>query len=197
VISFRPVPVDDSPLLTAEQFAAADWEQDLATPWTELTLGRLVTLDPPSPEHGAVVLNLSKALAGYLQRAPDEKGYACFEIGLVVARNPDTVRRPPISLFVEGERFAELERRVAQSRPALVIEIASTNDRRRDMRARVESYLALGVRTIWVADTVERSVHVIQPGRPPRVFSHGQSLIGKPVFADFKLPVGDLFKLPE
>jgi Uma2 family endonuclease len=147
--------------------------------------------------HGAVVLNFSKALAAYLQQAPDEQGYAGFEIGLIVARSPDTVRRPAVSFFVGGERFAELDRAVTETRPALVIEIGSTNDRRHAMRERVESYLNWGVRTVWVVDTLEKAVHRIQQGSQPRIFSGDQSLPGAPVFADFKVAVSSLFTMPE
>lgn len=183
--------------LTAEQFSARLEDNDFGPQWIELVAGRVVTLDPPDLVHGAVVLNLTKAIAEYLQGARDENGYACFEIGLVVARGPDTVRRPPISVFVDGERFAELERRVTETRPALVIEIASTNDRRNTMRARVESYLQWGIRTVWVADTAETAVHVIQSGRPPRIFKGDQTVPGSPVFGNFHVGANRLFEMPK
>ena len=131
--------MDTARLLTAEEFAAREGEDDLETRWSELVGGKIVSLEPPAPEHGAIVLNFAKAIAKYLQQARDEKGYAAFETGLLVARNPDTVRRPPVSFFVTGERFAELDSRLTETRPALVLEIASTNDRRRAMRERVEA----------------------------------------------------------
>jgi Uma2 family endonuclease len=191
--------VDSSPLLTAEEFAllSADDEGDFDVQRAELFQGRLAILEAPDLIHGAVVLNFSKALAAYLHKSPDEPGYAAFEIGLIVSRGPDTVRRPAVSLFVGGERFAELDRTVTETQPALVIEIASTNDRRRMMRDRVESYLNWGVRTVWVVDTAEKSVHGIQQGMSPRFFSGDQSIPCGPVFADFKLPVNALFVMPE
>jgi Uma2 family endonuclease len=191
--------VDSPPLLTAEEFALliADDEGDFDVQRAELLQGRLAILEAPDLIHGAVVLNFSKALAAYLHRSPDEQGYAAFEIGLIVSRDPDTVRRPPVSLFVGGERFAELDRTVTETRPALVIEIASTNDRRRMMRDRVESYLNWGVRTVWVVDTAEKSVHGIQQGKAPRLFSGNQSIPGGPVFADFKFPVNALFVMTD
>ena len=189
--------MDSFRLLTAEEFAAREGEDDFETRWSELVGGRIVSLEPPAPEHGAIVFNFAKAIAKYLQHAQDEKGYAGFETGLVVARNPDTVRRPPVSFFVTGERFAELDSRLTETRPALIVEVASTNDRRRAMRERVESYLQWGVRTVWVADPVEKNVHVLQSGRPPRQFAGSQSVLGSPVFANFRLAVTELFAMPE
>jgi Uma2 family endonuclease len=191
--------LDLSPLLTAEEFAELGFgdDEDLDLQRAELVQGRIAVLEAPDLIHGAAVLNFSKALAAHLHKSPDEPGYAAFEIGLIVARGPDTVRRPPVSFFVGGERFAELDRTVTETRPALVIEIASTNDRRRMMRDRVESYLDWGVRTVWVIDTTEKTVHAIQRGRPPRIFSGDQSIAGTPVSADFKLPVSALFVMPD
>jgi Uma2 family endonuclease len=190
--------MDSFRLLTAEEFTTlGDADEDFEPRWNELLGGRVVSLQPPPPEHGAVVLNFTKAIAAYLQKAADEKGYAGFETGLLVARDPDTVRRPPVSFFVTGERFAEVDSRLTETRPALVLEIASTNDRRRAMRDRVESYLAWGIRSVWVADSIEKCVHVLQTGRPPRIFSGSQSIPGTPIFANFRIGAGELFAMPE
>ncbi len=186
-----------SPVLTAEQFAELSDSEDFEFQRAELVRGEVEVLQEPDLLHGAVVLNLSRAFAGYLQQAPDEKGYACYEIGLIVARGPDTVRRPPVSFFVAGERFAELDRMVTETRPALIVEIGSTNDRRRTMRERIESYLNWGVRTVWMADTVDKAVHVIRAGQPPRILSGAQSIPGSPVFSDLKIGVKSLFEMPE
>jgi Uma2 family endonuclease len=183
--------------LSSAEFAECLADDDLGTQWSELIAGQIVQLEPPDLVHGAVVLNITKAVAVYLQSAPDEMGYACFQIGLVVARNPDTVRRPPVSIFVGGERFAEIERRVTDTRPRLIIEIASSNDRRRTMAERVQSYLDWGVQAVWVADTAENAVHVIQKGQPQRVFRSEQSVPGTPAFADFHVRASELFELPK
>jgi Uma2 family endonuclease len=189
--------LDASPVMTAEEFAELSVGDDFDFQRAELVRGQIELLEAPNLLHGAVVLNFTKALAAYLQKAPEERGYACFEIGLILARAPDTVRRPPISFFVGGERFAELDQPVTRTRPALVVEIGSTSDRRRAMRERVESYLDWGVRTVWVVDTNDKAVHHIRQGQPPRMFAGAQSVPGSPVFANLKIPVKSLFEMPE
>ncbi len=184
-------------LLTAEEFAASASDDELDLRRAELVAGRVAVLEAPDLLHGTVVFNVTKALSRYLQHVPDENGYACFEIGLIVARNPDTVRRPAVSFFVGGQRFAELDRPMTETRPALVIEVASTNDRRRGMRQRVESYLHWGVRTVWVADTVEKTVHVLSTSKPSRQYSGAQTVPGQPIFGQFELPVDEFFRMPE
>jgi Uma2 family endonuclease len=189
--------LDLSSPLTAERFAELVDQEDFEFQRAELVRGQIEMVEAPDLLHGAVVFNFSKSLAAYLQQAPDEKGYAAFEIGLIVARGPDTVRRPPVSFFVSGERFAELDRIVTETRPALVVEIGSTNDRRRAMRERIESYLNWGVRTVWMVDTIDKSVHYIRAGQPPRIFAGGQTIPGSPVFSDLNISVESLFKMPQ
>src|SRR5258708_28523272 len=126
-------------LLTAEQFVAGRDELPDGGRWTELVAGKPVILSPPTVEHGTVVLNLGKALAEYSQR--EQGGYACFELGLVVAHNPDTVYFPAACFFTAGPIFAESGKVLTETRPAVVIEVASTNDRRRGMEQRVTGWL--------------------------------------------------------
>ena len=85
----------DQQCLSAEEFAEQKFDFGDGGRWVELVAGKVVSLEPPNAAHGTTVLNLSKALARYLLEAPD--GYACFELGLLVARDPDTVRCPALS----------------------------------------------------------------------------------------------------
>src|SRR5260221_12134109 len=92
-------------LMTAQQFVDSRDELPDGGRWTELVAGKPVTLSPPTVEHGTAVLNLGKALAEYVQR--EQGGYACFELGLVIARHPDTVCFPAACFFTAGPLFAE------------------------------------------------------------------------------------------
>lgn len=180
--------------LTAEQFAEQKYDFPEGGRWTELNRGKVSTLSPPDELHGNVVLNLSKTLAEHAQTA--EEGYACFELGLIVARNPDTVRCPAVSYFQEGERFAEMDKLVTETIPVFVVEIASTNDRRRDMADRVTSYLEWGVGQVWLIDTQLREVHICRPEKSRTRLQGFQMLFGAPVLSTFKIRVEDLFAPP-
>jgi Uma2 family endonuclease len=187
--------MNDNRILTAERFAETKFDLPEGGRWVELVAGEVVHLHPPDDAHGTTVLNLSKALAEFAQES--QVGYACFELGLIVTRDPDTVRCPAVSYFLEGERFAMADATVTDARPALVVEIASTNDRRRDMRYRVEQYMRWGVDAIWVADPTERQVHVSQKNRPTQRLAGHETLLGHPVLSGFSIQVGDLFAEPD
>jgi Uma2 family endonuclease len=181
-------------LLTVEQFVADREDLPDGGRWSELLAGRLFTFQPPTIEHGTAVLNLGKALALCTQREPC--GYACFELGLIIARNPDTLQFPAVSFFVDGPMFAEADKVVTDARPALVAEIASTNDRRRNMKQRVTGWLDFGVRVAWVLDPQEKRVHVFSRDRPAEQLAAHQTLRGWPVLSGFRVGVGELFADP-
>jgi Uma2 family endonuclease len=181
--------------MTVEQLLEERAELADGGRWTELVAGRTVMFTAPSIEHGTVVLNLSKALAAYSQK--EQRGYACFEIGLVLSRAPDTVRFPAVSFFTEGPMFAESDKQTTDARPTLVVEIASTNDRRRDMRQRVAAWLEWGVPQIWVLDPHEKQAHAFERESASRRVSQHETLFGTGAIADFSLKVADLFAEPK
>ena len=189
--------MNEPPLLTAEQFAEDRTDLPDGGRWTELVAGEVQTLQPPDIDHGTLVFNLSKELATHFQRYSSEASvYACFELGLIVARNPDTVRYPPVSFFRGADRFANADKTVTESKPALVVEIASTKDRRQQMSRRVREYLDWGVELVWVADPAEQHVYVFRPGKPSKRLARPQSLSGRPVLAGFTVRVEKLFAEP-
>ena len=180
--------------MTSEEFVAGREELPDGGRWTELIAGKLNCLSPPTVEHGTAVLNLSKALAEHTQNVPG--GYACFELGLVLARNPDTVHFPAVCLFTSGPMFAELDHVLTETRPAVVVEIASTSDRRRGIELRIEAYLKWGVAMVWALDPQAKHVYVAERGKPARRLLDQQSLSGGSVLPGFDVEVGRLFKEP-
>jgi len=182
-------------MLTAGSFADGKLDLPEAGRWHELVGGELVQLDPPEMAHGNAVLNLSRALAVHLQDAGD--AYACFELGLVVARDPDTVRCPAISVFTEGEPFAESDRLVTETRPALVVEIASGRQRRNDMPVRVQELLDWGVTCIWIVDPDDNRVHTVVADKGRTRLAGHETLKGAPVLPGFSITVAGVFVEPE
>lgn len=183
--------------ITAEQFAERLFDLPEAGRWHELVAGEVVMLDPPDEAHGNVVLNLSKAIGEYLGGQRERPvGYACFEIGLIVTRDPDTVRRPAISFFAGGPSFAESDELVTSSVPQLVIEAASTPSRRRSIMDRVEQHHAFGVQHVWVVDPVERVIHCCERARTARQLTESRTLAGEPLLPGFAMSVADVFAEP-
>ena len=190
--------------MTAEEFVASRFELEEGGRWSELILGEPVTLVAPPPRHGTAVLNITKAIADYVQQTM--VGYACFELGLIVKRVPDSVYCPPISYFVAGSRWEEMDKQITETRPALVIEMASSRDRRQSIPSRVSQYLDWGVAVVWVVDTESQNV-CVHTSSGSAMFDLQESLefspewinasCDAPVLEGFRIQVEDVFREPD
>jgi Uma2 family endonuclease len=189
---------------TAEEFVEDRHELEELGRWSELILGEPVSLEPPSSKHGTAVLNITKAFADHVQKTM--VGYACFELGLIVKRRPDSVYCPPISYFVSGSRWEEMDKAITETRPALVVEIASSRDRRLGLPHRVPLYLKWGVAVVWVVDTESQNVYV-HTSSGSAMFEADENLEASPdwtsdgleesILPGFKLAVKNVFREPD
>ena len=186
-------PLHDTPQ-TVEVFVENSFELPDMGQWAELDRGRVTLLEAPDEIHGRIVLNLTKALGTFLTDSPSQ-AYPCFGLGLVMSRNPDTVWFPAISVFT-GSRFSETDNQFTESTPQLVVEIASTIDRRKRLTDRVLSYHERGVEVVWAIDPVEQQVNVLTKGRHNRVFCIQHELPGEDVLEGFSVRVPSLFAEP-
>jgi len=187
--------MSDVELYTIEQFLEARIELPDAGRWTELDKGQIINLDAPDIDHGTIVLNLSKVLSRYLHEV--DHGYACFELGLIVSRNPDTVRFPAVSIFNSGKRFEETDNAIAQRKPDAVIEIASTKPRRQQMTEHVNEFINWGVELIWVIDPHVQEVLEYRLASGSQVIDINGKMTGGETLPEFVMSVQDLFAEPD
>src|SRR5215831_1767515 len=93
--------------MTAEEFC--DWVHlpENANKWFELVRGEVIELPPPLKRHGFVSVNVGRILGNYtFQR---RKGYVTGnDSGVILERDPDTVRGPDVALYEDAQSFAEL-----------------------------------------------------------------------------------------
>lgn len=191
----KEIIVDSANLMTAKEFLDRRFELPESGQWSELEAGRVVHLQPPDLDHGTVVLNLSKAFAEHAQST--DAGYACFDLGLQLAAAPDTVRFPAACYFDSGPRFAESDREITSSIPALVVELASTSDRQRLQPQRSHEYLEWGVQVVWTIEPRLRLVSVFTSDQPVRSLGKTDSLTGESILGGFRVEVETLFAEPE
>ncbi len=181
--------------------AAAFASERLALPeggrFHELHDGQLKLLSTPEETHGTIVFNISRALATFLPQQPQTHGYACFGLGIHVSSDPDTVYSPAISVFHGGRPFAQSDSIVASEVPSLVVDVASTNDRRAEMRLRTMAYLNHGVETVWIPDPFKKEVQVISKGWHTLALGVRQTLQGHGQLEGFSMPVAGVFAEPE
>jgi Uma2 family endonuclease len=159
----------------------------------ELDDGRLIVMPPPGDIHGAVQSNVVTQFK--IQGEFRGLGRARTEVGLILRRNPDRLTGPD-AVFVTAA-LLPLRRSsegYLETIPELVVEVRSPNDTSPTVQAKVEEYLAAGVKVVWVADPENQTVTAHRPSQQPQVFGPADTLNVPDVIPGFQFPVADLFR---
>lgn len=186
----------DKPLMTADEFVEQRMDLPESGIWCELAGGHVRELQPPDEDHGNTVLNFSKSIAAYFQSG--NSGYACFDLGLRVECDPDSVWFPAACLFLEGPLFAETDKPYTDTVPDIVIELESTFDRGLLLNQKCEGYQSYGVQCLWIINPGMQSVRIndFRSGDATH-FEESDKVVSPPLIADFEIEVAQLFKQPE
>jgi Uma2 family endonuclease len=157
----------------------------------ELDEGRLVCMPPAAFVSSQVALLLVIRLGSYvLQHGLGILAGA--DGGVVLGRNPDTVRAPDIS-FIRAERVVDTGRGYFEGAPDLAVEVLSPSDRYSAVSRKVSQYLAAGTRLVWVVDPFNRTVAVYRPGREVIELPEDGTLDGEDVVPGFRLALTEIW----
>jgi Uma2 family endonuclease len=183
-------------LMTAEEFY--DWANrpENRDRHFELEAGEVVEMSRPGERHGVVCGNAT-GIFWYFTRQ-SKQGYVCAnDTGLVLERDPDTVRGADVAVYREAAgTLQQLTLKYSPRLPALAIEVLSPNDRIGKMLKRINLFLARGVEMVWLLDPEAYTIAVWRAGQPNLVFEAGEEITGFDIFPDFRCPVADFFAVP-
>lgn len=181
-------------LMTAEEFYQWANHPDNRDKYCELERGEIVEMSRPGKIHGLVCANVVWVLGGYARHR--KKGYVCSnDTGVVVERDPDTVRGPDVMFFEDAARFEDVEEKYGKKPPLLAVEVLSPNDTTGKITRRISEQKRFGTRLIWVIDPDARNVVVYQPGKEEKEVGEGEELTGEDVLPDLRVRVTELFTL--
>jgi len=182
--------------LTAEEFFEFVHRPDNEGRWFELVRGEVIELSRPTLAHGVVCGNAGGMLWSY--SFSRRKGFiAANDTGIVLERDPDTVRGPDVAYLEGVKSLADLPQKWAEFAPRLVVEVLSPNNRADQINRKILDYLRNGVELVWLVDPEVRSVTVYTPHNGPRSFADEDELTGEDVLLGFKCKVADFFFIPE
>jgi len=158
----------------------------------ELSKGLLVREPQPEARHGAVVVNVLRALDAV---ARDRKlGRVVVEAGFLLSDSPPTVRRPDAA-FVSFGRWpaGSVPDGFWPFAPDLAVEVVSASNSAADMQEKVLQYLAAGTSFVWVVQPRTRTVEMWRPGLDIQVLREDDRLEGAGVLSGFGVLVRELF----
>lgn len=181
--------------MTAEEFC--DWvhQPEQADKWFELARGEVIELPAPMKPHGVVCVRVGHVLMTYA----DQRGFGyvtCNDSGVILERDPDTVRGPDVAFYEDANTFAELHPKYGEVPPRVAVEVLSPNDRAGKVLRKINDYLRCGVALVWVIDPEIRTVTVHRPGKSQVELDGSQELTGEDVLPGFHCRVADFFALP-
>ena len=176
-------------LITAEEFARMPERADGAH--DELVCGEIVLVEPINKAlHGWVCSNVSRAIANFGNHY--KLGWTVLRCGVILGRNPDTVRAPDIQ-FYSSERLSKIPEGWFKIAPDLAVEVLSPDDRRRSMREKVADYIASGVRLVWLVDPETETVMVYSGSLRGIEYGKSDTLDAGGVIPGFSCPVAEFF----
>lgn len=185
----EPRAAAEPPLMTVEELEQMSDDDN----HYELVRGLLLRLVPPNFSHGNIVGRLAYHIQGFLDK--NEIAEICIETGFILARHPDIVRGPDLSVVLRPRlEGVDLSRGFFPGAPDLAVEVVSLGDTHDEVADKVEDYLALGVRLVWVVRPTRRTVAVHRPGEAVRILAGDDALDGGDVLPGFVLPLTKLFR---
>src|SRR5205085_9704237 len=96
-----------STLLTADEFFEFCRRPENRDRHFELERGRIVEMSLPGERHGVVCGNAAGLFWNFTRQR--KKGYTCLnDTGLIVEKDPDTVRRADLAFYDEVRQYGEL-----------------------------------------------------------------------------------------
>lgn len=177
--------------LTVDEFLAFPETE----PPSELIGGEVVQKMAPTWNHGLLVKELIFLIENYLRTTREAE---LVTEARHAARAEDTVFLPDINVTLR-ERVPKdrtvLARGAVEVAPDFAIEVLSPDDRPGRVLERIEFYLRLGVRLVWIVDPDRETVTVCRPAEAASVHRAPEALDAQPVLRDLRLDLGELFSV--
>ena len=182
-------------LLTADEFYEFVHRPENANKWLELVRGEVIELASPTKPHGFLCANVARLMGNYTYQR--NKGYVTSnDTGVIVERDPDTVRGPDVALYEDANVIEEIHPKYGETSPLVAVEVLSPEDRASLVFRKIAEFLKSGVRMVWIVDLERRTVTVHRPDKPQVVVEAEQELTGDDVLPGFSCKVSDIFRLP-
>ena len=160
----------------------------------ELVEGEIREMAPAGARHGNAAATLT-ILLGQHVRTNRLGAVLAAETGFRICRNPDTVRAPDVSFVARDRVLSEgIPEGYWDIAPDLVAEVVFPNDTAAEVQSKVQMWLRVGVRLVWVGYPDTRSVVVYESLKEISTLTAEDTLGGGAVVPGFGCRVAEIFE---
>jgi Uma2 family endonuclease len=155
--------------------------------------GDLIIMPPTGGKTGKRNSKLNLRLGTWTEK--DGTGQA-FDSSTVFAL-PNGAKRSPDFAWVSNERWDALTEEEQEQFPPLcpdfVVELRSRTDTLKNLRQKMEEYMANGAQLGWLIDPQERRVYVYRPGAPAEQLDDPRAIFGEPLLRGLELELQEIW----
>jgi Uma2 family endonuclease len=154
--------------------------------------GEIVIVSPSGSEGSSREIEISFQLQSWT-RTNHGKAFSAS----VLFTLPDGSKRGPDASWIATERWELLSIEDRESfapiSPDFVIELRSRSDRMKELKQKMDGYIANGVRLGWLIDPFEREAIIYRPNREMESLANPVSLSGEGVLPGFVLDLSRIW----
>jgi len=154
----------------------------------ELVKGRLIRLPFHGWEHGAITAQLAYLLGQHVEA--NHLGKLLSSTGVIIARNPDTVRAADINFISRLRCPSGWLDGYLDFAPDMVVEVFEETD---DMPAKLQDWFDADARTVLVVYPGSRQIAIYRSLREVTILTDGDTLTAPDILPGFSCLVSDIF----
>ena len=104
-----------------------------------------------------------------------------------------SVRPIPVGRNDDGPPRPNRSRTLPTLCPDFVVELRSRTDSLKNLRQKMDEYMANGAQLGWLIDPLERKVHVYRPSAPVEELDNPQTISGEPLLNGLELDLQEIW----
>lgn len=161
----------------------------------ELVRGVLIEKMPSGEEHGELAMYIGTLINVFAR--PRRLGRVIgSDAGVILERNPDTVREPDVAFISYRKRPRGVRNtRYTQAVPELVVEIRSPSDSAAEFAEKARMWIRHGVLIVWAVNPDARTVNVYRADGTATALTEWDMLDGGDALPGFSCAVSDIFDI--
>lgn len=149
-----------------------------------------------NPDHSRIMANVAAILRNWMKLQPGPRG-GVYAGDVHFKMRSDNLTGVGIDVaYVSPELRARTPkgRKVIEGVPVLAVEIFSPSDFHADVSEKIQEYLDVGVKVVWLIDPDFETVQVYSKNSEPQLFNRNQQLTAEPHLLGLVIAVAELFE---